>query len=192
MFSFKLFKFWLDSYINFQVFGSLEELKEWVYDRSLKSGYVTVTQRTISKGEGSNARKTKIWIRCDRGGEHRSTAKVRVSGSKKVMCPFQLKGRLVSNGWKLEVKDSNHNHEPFQHVEGHAFARRLTPSEERLVERPYFQNMEPTNIHLAITEQNPKSVCILRDIHNTINKIKHTMYGDWTPMQVLFYYYYYH
>ena len=144
-----------------------------------------MTARTISKGSGSSSKKTKIWLRCDRGGEHQTTAKVRSSGSKKVNCPFQLIGRLGYNGWRLEVKEPYHNHEPFRHPEGHAFARRLTPLEESLVERLYFQNVDPANIHLAIREQNPKSVCILRDIHNTINKIKCRMHGGKTPMQVL-------
>jgi histone-lysine N-methyltransferase SETD2 len=160
-------------------------MKQWAYDRALASGYVLVTGRSVSKGSGNNARKIRIDLRCDRHGEYHTTATVRSTGSKKLNCPFMLIGRLRKEGWKLEVKHANHNHDPFIHAEGHAFARRLTPQEEKMVETLYFQGLEPANIHLAIRAQNPDNVCILRDIHNTVSKIKRRIYGDKTPMQVL-------
>ncbi|KAJ0733933.1 hypothetical protein HanPI659440_Chr11g0414031 [Helianthus annuus] len=154
------------------VFGSLEELKNWVYKREVAKGYVIVTQRTITKGEGSSARTVKIWLQCDRAGKPKSKATVWRSGSKKVGCPFSLIGKLdaSSGNWSLVEKKNNHNHEPTEFLEGYAFARRLTPDEESLVERLYLQNMEPTNIHLTIRKQNPQNMCILQDIQKMIKK----------------------
>ncbi|XP_022014573.1 protein FAR1-RELATED SEQUENCE 5-like [Helianthus annuus] len=167
-----------------KVFGSLEELKNWVYKRDVVKGYVIVTQRTRKKGEGASARTVKIWLQCDRGGEPKSKASVQRSGSKK---PLSLIGKLDSSSgsWSLVEKKNIHNHEPAELLEGHAFARRLTPDEESLVERLYLQNMEPTNIHLTIRNQYPHSVRILQDVQNMIKKIKRKMYGDRTPMQIL-------
>ncbi|XP_021986311.1 uncharacterized protein LOC110882646 [Helianthus annuus] len=158
----------------FEVFGSLEELKNWVYKREVAKGYVIVTQRTRKKGEGASSRTVKIWLQCDRGGEHKSKAFVRRSGSKKVGCPFSLIGKLDSSSgsWSLVEKKNIHNHEPAEFLEGHAFARRLTPDEKSLVEILYMQDMEPTNIHLTIRNQYPHSVCILQDVQNVIKKIK--------------------
>ncbi|KAM0071805.1 putative MULE transposase domain, FHY3/FAR1 family [Helianthus debilis subsp. tardiflorus] len=166
-----------------QKFGSLEQLKTWVYQRALACNFVIVTKRTISKSE----RTVKIWLCCDCGGEYNSTATKRRSGSKKVGCPFTLVGRLDSKSgtWKLKVKEPNHNHVASQHLEGHAFARRLTPNEEYMVESLYSQNLEPANILLTIRNQNPQSMCILQDIYNVIKKFKFRMYAGRTPMQVL-------
>ncbi|XP_035838301.1 uncharacterized protein LOC118485897 [Helianthus annuus] len=161
--------------------------KNWVCKREVAKGYVIVTQRTRKKGEGASARTVKIWLQCDRGGEPKSKASVWRSGSKKVGCPFSLIGKLDSSSgsWSLVEKKNIHNHEPAEFLEGHAFARRLTPDEESLVERLYLQNMEPTNIHLTIRNQYPHSMCILKDVQNVIKKIKRKMYGDRTPMQIL-------
>ncbi|XP_021986252.1 uncharacterized protein LOC110882573 [Helianthus annuus] len=151
-------------YLFFEGFRLLEELKNWVYKREIAKGYVVVTQRMITKGKGSSARTVKIWLQCDRGGEPKSKATVQHSGSKKVGCPFRLIGKLDSSSgnWSLVEKKNIHNHEPAEFLEGHAFARRLTPDEESLVERLYLQTMEPTDIHLTIRKQNPHSVCILQ------------------------------
>ncbi|XP_021986238.1 protein FAR-RED IMPAIRED RESPONSE 1-like [Helianthus annuus] len=129
----------------------------------------------------------KIWLQCDRGGEPKSKATVRRSCSKKVDCPFSLIGKLgtSSGNWSLVEKKNIHTDEPAKFLEGHAFARRLTPDEESLVERLYLQNREPTNIHLTIRKQNSHIVCIIQDIQNMIKKIKLKMYGDRTPTQIL-------
>ncbi|XP_035845394.1 uncharacterized protein LOC118491604 [Helianthus annuus] len=157
-----------------KVFATLHELKNWAYKTEIAKGYVIVTQRTVTKGEDSSARTVKIWLQCDRGGTCKSKATVRRSGSKKIGCPFKMIGKLdaSSGNWSLVVKQKDHNHEHAVFLEGHAFARRLTPDEELLVERLYIQNMEPTNIHLTIRKQNPQSVCILRDIQNVIKRLK--------------------
>ena len=170
-----------------QVFGSLKDLTEWVYQRAKKKGYITVYSRTVSEGRGPNRRVTTAWIRCDRSGVHHSVATVRKTGSKKCNCPFQLIGRYHSghDGYILEVQNQTHNHKPFQHIEGHAYARRLGPAELKLVDTLYFQNVTPVDIHSAVRKQNPDSPCILRDIHNTITKVKHLLYGGRTQMQVL-------
>ncbi|KAD5508584.1 hypothetical protein E3N88_16287 [Mikania micrantha] len=71
-------------------FMSEEALTEWVKSRAVDNGYIVVKRRTKkSKTTGSVI---KVWLMCDRGGEHNSIAILRRSGSKKIGCPFQLIG----------------------------------------------------------------------------------------------------
>ncbi|KAD6795429.1 hypothetical protein E3N88_06325 [Mikania micrantha] len=124
---------------------------------------------------------------CDRGGEHNSIAILRRSGSKKIGCPFQLVGLYneVSESWKLQVINDNHNHEPAQNLEGHPYVRRFTQEEEDLVENLTERHMDPRNILSIIKKHNPANVSIPRDVYNLQQKLKNkNKFGD-TPMQVL-------
>ena len=122
---------------------SVEELKDWAFERARDNGYVIVTERSKTRGEGVSSRIVKIWFRCDRGGQTKSVATVRRSGTKKINCPFKMIAKLdpKRGAWTLEVKNDQHNHGPAQHMEGHPFARRLSQDEEHSVETLYFQNM---------------------------------------------------
>ncbi|KAD3338270.1 hypothetical protein E3N88_33791 [Mikania micrantha] len=89
-------------------FMSEEALVGWVESRALDNGYIAVKRRTKkSKTTGSVI---KVWLMCDRGGEHNSIAILRRSGSKKIGCPFQLIGLYneVRESWKLQVTNGAH------------------------------------------------------------------------------------
>ncbi|KAD3337353.1 hypothetical protein E3N88_32873 [Mikania micrantha] len=129
----------------------------------------------------------KVWLMCDRGGEHNSIAILRRSGSKKIGCLFQLIGLYneVRESWKLQVINDNHNHEPAQNLEGHPYARRFTQEEEDMVENLTERHMDPCNILSSINKHNPANVSVPRDVYNLQQKIKNKKkFGD-TPMQVL-------
>ncbi|KAD4179085.1 hypothetical protein E3N88_27676 [Mikania micrantha] len=85
-----------------EIFISVEELMAWVKTRALDNGYIVVTGR--SKKKKGTDEVNKIWLVCDRGGEHNSTAILRRTGSKKLGCPFKLIGIYDSDsyGWKLQ------------------------------------------------------------------------------------------
>ncbi|KAD5961823.1 hypothetical protein E3N88_13296 [Mikania micrantha] len=105
---------------------SHDELVSWVKSRAVDNGYIVVTARSKKKGDVVK----NVWLVCDRGGEHKTVATRRRSGSKKIGCPFKLVGvynekRLV---WQLEVRNDEHNHEAAQHLEGHPFVRRSVRS----------------------------------------------------------------
>ena len=128
-----------------------------------------------------------VWLGCDCGGEPKSTSTFRRSKSKRCGCPFKLVGTYnPSLGyWELEAENNEHNHDPAQHLEGHAFVRRLSEPELLLVEKLYAQNMEPRNIWATIKAQNQDSVCVLKDVHNAIAKMNRGKKAGQTPMQTL-------
>ncbi|KAL8264642.1 hypothetical protein R6Q59_022772 [Mikania micrantha] len=65
-------------------FMSHDELVVWVKNRSVDNGYIVVTARSKKKGDIV----MKVWLVCDRSGEHKTIATRRRSGSKEIGCPF--------------------------------------------------------------------------------------------------------
>ncbi|KAD4384566.1 hypothetical protein E3N88_24734 [Mikania micrantha] len=144
---------------------SEEALVGWVKSIALDNGYIVVKRRTKkSKTTGSVI---KVWLMCDRGGEHNRIAILRRSGIKKNSCPFQLIGLYNEN------------------LEGHPYVRGFTQEEEDMVENLTERHMDPRNILSSIKKHNPANVSISRDVYNLQQKIKNKKkFGD-TPMQVL-------
>ncbi|XP_035839422.1 PKS-NRPS hybrid synthetase CHGG_01239 isoform X1 [Helianthus annuus] len=128
-----------------------------------------------------------VWLVCDRSGEHRSKATVRKAGSKKIGCPFSLLAiRDVTNDtWELKVDNANHNHEPTTSLLGHAFVRRFTEAEYKLVEQLTAQNMEPRIIFQTLRKQFPDSLHVQKDVQNAVQKIRATLMDGKTPIQAL-------
>ncbi|KAD5803224.1 hypothetical protein E3N88_14584 [Mikania micrantha] len=151
---------------HFQEFMSEEAPVRWVKSRALDNGYIVVKRRTKkSKTLGSVI---KVWLMCDRGGEHNSIAIFRRSGSKKIGCLFQLivLYNEVRESWKLQVINNNHNHEPAQNLEDHPYVRRFTQEEQDMVENLTEQHIDPRNILSSIKKHNPANVSISKDVYN--------------------------
>ncbi|KAD4887977.1 hypothetical protein E3N88_20050 [Mikania micrantha] len=155
-------------------FMSEKALVEWVKSRALDNGYIVVKRRTKKSKTIDSV--IKVWLMCDRSGEHNSIAILRRSGRKKIGFPFQLKGLYneVRESWKLQVINDNHNHEPAQNLEGHPYVRRFTQEEEDLVENLTKRHMDPCNILSSIKKHNPANVSVPRDAYNLQQKIKKT------------------
>ena len=68
-------------------FSSRDELVDWVQNTEETNGYVIVIRR--SNKRGSNF---KVWFQCSLGGDYKSVATVRKTGSKKIRCPFEIIG----------------------------------------------------------------------------------------------------
>ncbi|MFQ6620300.1 hypothetical protein Gotur_001022, partial [Gossypium turneri] len=79
---------------------------QWVQNTAFSLGYIIVTRRSKAKENGVVSYVTLI---CDRGGEYKFK-----ESSKKVI-------------W------DQHDHPPSQHMEGHAYARRLKENEKKLL-----------------------------------------------------------
>ncbi|KAL4571506.1 hypothetical protein LXL04_018266 [Taraxacum kok-saghyz] len=73
-----------------QKFKSRDELVEWTQNTAYSLGYVIVTRRSKAYVNGSVY---KVILICDRGREYKATNTIRVSGSKKINCNFQLEGK---------------------------------------------------------------------------------------------------
>ncbi|MFQ6622162.1 hypothetical protein Gotur_002506 [Gossypium turneri] len=79
---------------------------QWVQNTTFSLGYIIVTRRSEAKENGVVSYVTLI---CDCGGEYKFK-----ESSKKVIC-------------------DQHNHPPAQHMDGHAYARRLIENENKLL-----------------------------------------------------------
>ncbi|TYG64513.1 hypothetical protein ES288_D06G114100v1 [Gossypium darwinii] len=105
-----------------RVFKSREELMQWVQNTTFSLGYIIVTRRSKAK---ENSVVSYVRLICDRGGEYKFK-----KSSKKVIC-------------------DQHNHPPTQHMEGHAYARRLKENEKNLLLRSS-QNVGKTPIQFSV------------------------------------------
>ena len=91
-------------------------------------------------------------------------------------------GRLDQSrqAWRIDYLNKNfneaHNHGPAEHLEGYAYARRLTPNEFRLVQELTDEDIQPHTIWKVVTEQNPENKCVPKDIHNVRQKIRATKF----------------
>ncbi|GJY45963.1 RNA-directed DNA polymerase, eukaryota [Tanacetum coccineum] len=78
-----------------------------------------------------------------------------------------------------------HNHRPTEHLEGHAYARRLSNDEFRLVEELTRKNVPPREILSTLKDQDETNLSTLLTIYEAQKKIREVE-RDWkTPMQVL-------
>ena len=123
-------------------------------------------------------------LRCSRGGEYKSTATVRRTGSAKTNCPFKLLGRFDrgSDSWKLKVENQTHNHGPIVFKEGHPYLRRLTDEQKDVVARLHRQGLRPVQILDGLRDEFPEILCVLKDINNHVRAIKDKEKVGKTPM----------
>lgn len=147
------------------VFKSIEDLKNWVQNVGRSLGYVIVTKRSKANV---------VILKCDRGGIYKSkNISNRNTSSKKINCPFELKGKYskANDFWSLRVLCDMHNHEPAVDMEAHPFARRLSDVEIRLVEDLIKKKVKPMDILSKLKEQNIDNVSSLSTIYNARHKI---------------------
>ncbi|XP_052621560.1 uncharacterized protein LOC128127179 [Lactuca sativa] len=166
-----------------RVFDSLNELMGWVQNKAFSLGYVIVRRRSKKNENGVVSYVTLI---CDCGGEYKIKATSKNPSTKKINCPFKLVGSYIKqfDGWTLRVKCDQHNHPPAQHMEGHAYARRLKENEKKLVADLTSQNVEPRNILSILKEHDENNVSILKTIYNAQYKLRSSQNDGKTPMQV--------
>ncbi|KAK9063050.1 hypothetical protein SSX86_016920 [Deinandra increscens subsp. villosa] len=170
-----------------QIFVSKKELFDWAFERACPKGYVLSTKRSSTHALTGEYTKISIW--CDRSGKYvPKGTQQRKTGSKKCDCPFLLKGTYIKilAGWKLEVVNHEHNHEPSENLEGHARAMRFNDEEVGNVRQMKNQKIRPRHILTEIKKNNPKNLSSKRTFYNILAKIKgEETIGD-TPMQVFF------
>ncbi|XP_035845780.1 protein FAR1-RELATED SEQUENCE 5-like [Helianthus annuus] len=161
------------------LFNSLDELKKRIEEIANADGFVIVTRRSKKIG----GRTGRVWLECDRGSEHQ-TGK---AGSKKTGCPFYLLAVRNHPYETWEIKDGKieHNHELCEDLSAHAFVRRFTPSEMKLIEQLAAQNMEPRKIFQTIRKQDPDRFHVQKDVQNVVAKIRAEQRQGLTPMQSL-------
>ncbi|GKB51017.1 putative ribonuclease H-like domain-containing protein [Tanacetum coccineum] len=78
-----------------------------------------------------------------------------------------------------------HNHRPTEHLEGHAYVRRLSDDEFCLVEELTWKNVPPREILSTLKDQDETNLSTLPTIYKAQKKIHKVERDGKTPMQVL-------
>ncbi|MFQ6660427.1 hypothetical protein Gotur_028958, partial [Gossypium turneri] len=133
---------------------------QWVQNTAFPLSYIIVTRRSKAKENGVVSYVTLI---CDRGGEYKFKESSKKSGTKKTNCKFLLVGSYLKqyDGWTLRVICDQHNHPPAQHMEGHAYARRLKENQKKLLVDLTSKNVTPRDILSTLKEQDENNVSTL-------------------------------
>ncbi|XP_024995354.1 protein FAR1-RELATED SEQUENCE 5-like [Cynara cardunculus var. scolymus] len=141
------------------VFNSRQDLIDWVRNVAFSLGFVIVIKRSKSDSCGYPS---KVVLQCDCGGKH-----------------------LGNDCWTLTAKCEAHNHDFALHLEGHAYARRLSETQARLVEDLSANNVKPRSILSTIKQQYPDNVSTKKTIYNQCQKLRLKKNAGRTPMQVV-------
>ncbi|KAG8481503.1 hypothetical protein CXB51_026369 [Gossypium anomalum] len=80
----------------------------------------------------------------------------------------------------LKVICDQHNHPPAQHMEGHAYARRLKENEKNLLVDLTSKNVIPRDILSTLKEQDENNVSTLKTIYNVQQKLRSSQNVDAT------------
>lgn len=166
------------------MFRSREDLVDWARNLGYSLGVVVIIKRTNKRPSGFVYR---VSLKCDRGGKYTVKESSRVSGTKKINCPFELEGKYSEeyDSWTLRVICDQHNHQRVQYMEGHPYARRLKEDEFSLVKDLTTMNMPPRDILSILKERNLSNVSTLETIYNARRKLRMIEQEGKSPMQVL-------
>ncbi|XP_024965942.1 protein FAR1-RELATED SEQUENCE 5-like [Cynara cardunculus var. scolymus] len=166
------------------VFNSRQDLIDWVRNVAFSLGFVIVIKRSKSD---SCRDPCKVVLQCDCGGIHKGNkTSSKHIGTRKTNCPFCLVGKHLGNDcWTLTAKCEAHNHDFALHLEGHAYARRVSETQARLVEDLSANNVKPRDILSTIKQQYPDNVFIKKTIYNQCQKLRLKKNAGRTPMQVV-------
>ncbi|KAH6810893.1 hypothetical protein C2S51_024655 [Perilla frutescens var. frutescens] len=178
-----------DIFHTMELFDSRESLISWVRERAIPvGGYPRVIkkkppterdyiQQNLNDDEVSDE------------GKERENSKMssRETGSKRIGCPFRLKGQYLPecNQWMLEVVCGVHNHPQAQYLEGHACAGRLTSDEEKLVASLSSSHTRPKQILAAIQRSFPNKKSTIKTIYNVRSRNKYVEHAGRSQIQYL-------
>lgn len=131
-----------------------------------------------------------VRLQCDRGGKYKgegSENAIRNRATRRIGCPFKLKGVRYArdNEWHLKAMNLNHNHQPSDNMAAHPIARRLTAEDSKRVELLSNAGIPPRKIKNILRAENERFIGTSKTIYNAKFKIKKIGLGDMSALQVL-------
>ncbi|KAK5834544.1 hypothetical protein PVK06_018426 [Gossypium arboreum] len=155
---------------------------QWVQNTTFSLGYIIVTRRSKAKENGVVSYVTLI---CDCGSEYKFKESSKKFGTKKTNCKFRLVGSYLKqyDGWTLRMICDQHNHPPAQHMEGHAYAKRLKENKKKLLGDLTTKNVTPRDVLSTLKEQDENNISTLKTIYNARKKLHSSQNVDKTPIQ---------
>ncbi|XP_028126433.1 uncharacterized protein LOC114323158 [Camellia sinensis] len=162
-------------FISNEVFKSKEELLGWVRDVGRENGFVIVIK---TSDYGGSHKTPRIFLACERSGQYRAHKKlegddsskkiVKITGTKKCGCLFELRARklMADDDWMVDVACGIHNHAPAKHFEGHSFVGRLSEEETSLLVDMSKSMVRPKEILVTLKRKDALNVTTMKTIYN--------------------------
>ena len=156
-------------------------------------GFVIVTKASELNPK---SRAPRMRFGCERGGWYRKHEKKydegkvvkRMSnstGTKKCGCPFELRCVRGNDGWKVSVANGKHNHPSALHMEGHAYAGRLSSEETSLLVEMSRSLVKPRDILNSLKHTNSGNTSTIKSIYNARAKYRVQELAGRSQMQQL-------
>jgi hypothetical protein len=146
-------------------YSSFKEAYAFLKSHGIDNGYGFHVQ--LSRPHGSNV-KTYVNYRCDKSRSYKSQATIRDTKSRSNACPFSVVITQDSNSgqWRLQVKNSVHNHLPLLNPMAHNVYRRRTPAQKESIQSMSKAGAVPRQILTAIRQDDPSTFVDARDVRN--------------------------
>ncbi|XP_058181178.1 PKS-NRPS hybrid synthetase cheA-like [Rhododendron vialii] len=178
-----------------KVFLSEKELVEWTRSTGKRYGFVIIIK---ASEKFIKNRKPRMRFSCERSGKYRKFVKkylgeevavkkraTRSTGTKKIECPFLLKGVKGNDGWTVSVHNGTHNHPPAVYLEGHSYPGRLSAEQTATLVDLSVAMVKPKQILSQLKGNDPSNVTTIRHVYNARHKYRVIEKAGRTQMQHL-------
>ncbi|KAG5553736.1 hypothetical protein RHGRI_011577 [Rhododendron griersonianum] len=178
-----------------KVFSSEKELVEWTRCTGKRYGFVIIIK---ASEKFIKNRKPRMRFSCERSGKYRKFVKkslgeevavkkraTRSTGTKKIECPFLLKGVKGNDGWTVSVHNGTHNHPPAVYLEGHSYPGRLLADQTAMLVDLSVSMVKPKQILSQLKGNDPSNVTTFKHVYNARHKYRVIEKAGRTQMQHL-------
>jgi hypothetical protein len=102
-------------------------------------------------------------------------------------CPFEVLGKKdrVLDEWFMEIKNSEHNHDPSTSRVAHPSLRRLDPAAKAELSCLTDANVAPRTIAAVLEQRSLEQAIVMKDIYNARQQMLSEALGGRTPIQAL-------
>jgi hypothetical protein len=135
----------------------------------------------------------RVFLHCDRGGTYRSRVnedfRRRGTASHQVGCPFDavLRHFIAFGGWKLRIRNANHNHGPAPLITHLSLRRAAMKEHNDEIRTKACTRLQSTKIMRRLKEQDLDIPILTRDILNDRQHQRIEFLAGRTPIQALLY-----
>ncbi|CAL5350393.1 unnamed protein product [Camellia sinensis] len=161
--------------------------------------YGMLEGKVIKTSDYGGGHKTlRIFLAYERSGQYRAHKKlkandsskknVKITGTKKCGCPFELRARklMANDDWMVDVACGMHNHAPAKHFEGHSFVGRLSEDEISLLVDMSKSMVRPKEILVTLKRKDALNVTTMKTIYNVRHRNNVIEKAGRSQMQQLF------
>lgn len=163
-------------------YGSYQEAYSALKEHGLHNGYGFRLKNSRPYGSAS---RTWYYYQCDKAGTYKSQATVKKTATRATGCQFRVIILQKDQQWKLEVKDSEHNHPPSLNPSAHNVYRKRTQSQKETIQAMSQAGIAPKQILTAIRHEDPDTFIAATDIRNDRKVLRSNFLGDRTPVEAL-------